>query len=176
LKSKDKTLRLKQPTGWFPAGQPPTSDRASESATLTGLTTGKVPALVRNYRAKTVTWLACVKVSSRSAVAAVALVPPMKKWREIFTTGGSPWMLSSTPSSWVLAESTSLGLTDGASDLIASLRYFEALIQEVQQRPFPPGYGDHLRFELKKISHLWNQQTDTHPGRPADKASPTIPP
>jgi hypothetical protein len=67
-------------------------------------------------------------------------------------------------------------LNSGPSDPIATLRYFQPLIEEVQQRPFPPGYGDHLRCELKKLTRLWHQQTDTHPKGYADKASPAIPP
>ena len=38
---------------------------------------------------------------------------------------------------------------------IASLRYFEPLIEEAQERPFPSGYRDHLRmtgFTARQIS------------------------
>lgn len=49
-------------------------------------------------------------------------------------------------------------LNNGPSDPIATLRYFEPLIEEVQERPFPDGYRDHLRFEVKKLADLWTQQ------------------
>jgi hypothetical protein len=71
-------------------------------------------------------------------------------------------------------------LNHGPSDSIASLRYFESLLEEVRQRPFPPGYRDYLRMEVKRLAELWkrsrakNQQpsvsendssTSNHPNR-----------
>jgi hypothetical protein len=48
-------------------------------------------------------------------------------------------------------------LNNGASEPIGSLHYFEPLVKEVQQRPFPPGYREHMRYELQKLSGLWNE-------------------
>lgn len=48
-------------------------------------------------------------------------------------------------------------LNNGASEPIGSLQYFEPLVKEIQQRPFPPGYREHMRYELQKLSGLWNQ-------------------
>lgn len=58
-------------------------------------------------------------------------------------------------------------LSNGPSDPIASLHYFESLIEEIRERPFPPGYRDHLRMEVKKLTDQWdraceqNQQPST---------------
>ncbi len=58
-------------------------------------------------------------------------------------------------------------LSNGPSDPIASLHYFESLIEEIRERPFPPGYRDHLRMEVKKLKDQWeraceqNQQSST---------------
>jgi len=46
-------------------------------------------------------------------------------------------------------------LSNGPSDPIASLYYFESLIEEIRERPFPPGYRDHLRMEVKKLADQW---------------------
>jgi hypothetical protein len=48
-------------------------------------------------------------------------------------------------------------LSNGPSDPIASLHYFESLIEEIRERPFPPGYRDHLRMEVKKLSGQWDR-------------------
>lgn len=48
-------------------------------------------------------------------------------------------------------------LSNGPSDPIASLHYFEALIGEIRERPFPPGYRDYLRMEVKKLSEQWER-------------------
>jgi hypothetical protein len=48
-------------------------------------------------------------------------------------------------------------LNNGASEPIGSLHYLEPLVKEVQQRPFPPGYQEHMRYELQKLSRLWNE-------------------
>ena len=56
-------------------------------------------------------------------------------------------------------------LNNGSSDPIASLHYFESLIEEIRERPFPPGYRDHLQMEVKKLADQWNS---TH-----EKAGPS---
>jgi len=48
-------------------------------------------------------------------------------------------------------------LNNGFSAPIASLRYFEPLIEEVQERPFPSDYRDYLRMEVKKLAGLWSR-------------------
>jgi len=50
-------------------------------------------------------------------------------------------------------------LNNGSSAPIASLRYFEPLIEEVQERPFAADYRDYLRTEVKKLAGLWSQST-----------------
>jgi hypothetical protein len=60
-------------------------------------------------------------------------------------------------------------LNHGPNEPISSLRYFQPLIEEVQERPFPSGYRDHLRRELEKLSSLWRQQADSLRKRASDK-------
>lgn len=51
-------------------------------------------------------------------------------------------------------------LSNGLSDPIASLHYFESLIEEIRERPFPPDYRDHLRMEVKKLAAQWNRANE----------------
>ena len=46
-------------------------------------------------------------------------------------------------------------LNNGQSQPIGSMRYFENVVEEVQERPFPPEYRDHIRFEVRKLTRLW---------------------
>ena len=55
-------------------------------------------------------------------------------------------------------------LNNGFSAPIASLRYFEPLIEEVQERPFAADYRDYLRMEVKKLAGLWSQSTAKYTG------------
>lgn len=56
-------------------------------------------------------------------------------------------------------------MNDGTGDPISSLRYFESLIEEVQERPFPAGYRQYMRLELQKLSDLWERkQSSMKPG------------
>jgi hypothetical protein len=48
-------------------------------------------------------------------------------------------------------------LNNGLSHPIGSMRYFETVVEEVQERPFPPEYRDHIRFEVRKLARLWVQ-------------------
>jgi hypothetical protein len=41
------------------------------------------------------------------------------------------------------------------SEPIQSLRYFDPLIAEIQQKPLPPGYQAYLREKVKKLAALW---------------------
>ncbi|HSW40343.1 MAG TPA: hypothetical protein VLL97_12720 [Acidobacteriota bacterium] len=46
----------------------------------------------------------------------------------------------------------------GPHEQIASLRYFEPLISELQRSPLPYGYSEHLKSKLQKLSQLWQEQ------------------
>ena len=59
-------------------------------------------------------------------------------------------------------------LSNGPSDPIASLNYFESLIAEIRERPFPPGYRDHLRMEVKKLAGQWERAHDQSETVPSD--------
>ena len=56
-------------------------------------------------------------------------------------------------------------LNNGPSDPIASLTYFDSLIEEIRERPFPLGYRDYLRAEVKRLAMKWDQ-TGPQKGRP----------
>jgi hypothetical protein len=58
-------------------------------------------------------------------------------------------------------------LSNGPSDPIASLHYFESLIDEVRERPFPPGYRDYLRMEVEKLAAQWERFREQNPQSPA---------
>ena len=66
-------------------------------------------------------------------------------------------------------------LSNGPSDPIASLHYFESLIDEIRERPFPPGYRNYLRMEVKKLAEQWerSRQQDCQRRVPPDSASET---
>ena len=59
-------------------------------------------------------------------------------------------------------------LSNGPSDPIASLHYFDSLIEEIRERPFPLGYRDYMRMEVKKLSRQWERlrEKDTPPHLP----------
>jgi hypothetical protein len=65
-------------------------------------------------------------------------------------------------------------LSNGQSDPIASLHYFESLIEEIRERPFPPGYRDHLRMEVKKLVVQWELSHEKDPRLPSGGASETV--
>jgi hypothetical protein len=50
-------------------------------------------------------------------------------------------------------------LNSGPSAPIASLHYFEAIIEEVQDRPFPPGYREYMRGQVEKLARLHAERT-----------------
>jgi hypothetical protein len=64
-------------------------------------------------------------------------------------------------------------LSNGLSDPIASLHYFESLIEEIRERPFPPGYRDHLRMEVKKLAGQWERVREQNHQLPAGDFSET---
>jgi hypothetical protein len=59
-------------------------------------------------------------------------------------------------------------LSNGPSDPIASLHYFESLIEEIRERPFPPGYRDYMRMEVRKLARQWEQARDRNEPVPSD--------
>ena len=50
-------------------------------------------------------------------------------------------------------------LNGGPPEQIASLRYFEPLVSELQRSPLPDGYSGHLKSKLQKLLQLWQEQT-----------------
>jgi hypothetical protein len=48
-------------------------------------------------------------------------------------------------------------LSNWPSDPIASPHYFEPLIEEIRERPSPPGYRNHLRMEVKTLAEQWER-------------------
>jgi hypothetical protein len=46
-------------------------------------------------------------------------------------------------------------LEGGAGEAIATLRYFEPIVEEVVNRPLPPGYDQYLRDKLQKFRAEW---------------------
>jgi hypothetical protein len=62
-------------------------------------------------------------------------------------------------------------LSNGPSDPIASLNYFESLIEEIRERPFPPGYRHYMRMEVKKLSEQWERSRQKDDQLPVISAS-----
>lgn len=46
-----------------------------------------------------------------------------------------------------------------ALEPIRSLRYFEPLIAEIQEKPFPPGYSAYLRRKITQLARSWSEST-----------------
>jgi hypothetical protein len=53
-----------------------------------------------------------------------------------------------------------------ALEPIRSLAYFEPLIAEIQEKPFPPGYSGYLRKKVKQLATAWNESVKS--GKPAN--------
>jgi hypothetical protein len=51
-------------------------------------------------------------------------------------------------------------LNSGPSAPIASLHYFEPIIEEVLERPFPTGYRDYMRLQVDKLARLHAQRAE----------------
>jgi len=47
-------------------------------------------------------------------------------------------------------------LNGGAVEPIMSLRYFEPLVSEIQEQPFPAGYTEYLRKKAQQLGKIWN--------------------
>ncbi len=45
-------------------------------------------------------------------------------------------------------------LNSGSTAPIASLHYFEAILEEVIERPFPPGYREYMRQQVEKLAKI----------------------
>ncbi len=42
-----------------------------------------------------------------------------------------------------------------ALEPIRNLRYFQSLIEEIQEKPLPPGYTTYLRRKIKQLTEMW---------------------
>ncbi len=47
-----------------------------------------------------------------------------------------------------------------ALEPIRALSYFEPLIAEIQEKPFPPGYSAYLRMKVRQFAQHWNQSAN----------------
>ncbi len=54
-----------------------------------------------------------------------------------------------------------------ALEPILSIRYFEALIEEIQKEPLPPGYSGYLRKKIRQLNAMWNESVKS--GTPSQK-------
>lgn len=59
-------------------------------------------------------------------------------------------------------------LNNGPSAPIASLHYFDAIIEEVLERPFPTGYREYMQMQVEKLARL-------HSGKAEKKAGHEMP-
>ena len=60
-------------------------------------------------------------------------------------------------------------LNNGPSAPIASLHYFDAIIEEVLERPFPAGYREYMQMQVEKMARL-------HSGKAEKEARHEMPP
>jgi hypothetical protein len=44
-----------------------------------------------------------------------------------------------------------------ALEPIRGMSYFEPLIAEIQEKPFPPGYYSYLRGKVRQFAESWNE-------------------
>ncbi len=63
-------------------------------------------------------------------------------------------------------------LNSGPSAPIASLHYFDAIIEEVLERPFPPGYRGYMRLQVEKLTRLHATRGEKNAG--SDNVRPGI--
>jgi hypothetical protein len=61
-----------------------------------------------------------------------------------------------------------------APEPIQSLAYFESLITEVREKPFPPGYSAYLRKKVRQFAQAWNDSVNANNGSP-NGACPDMP-
>jgi hypothetical protein len=55
-------------------------------------------------------------------------------------------------------------LNNGPSAPIASLHYFDAIIEELLERPFPPGYREHMHMQVQKLTRLHAARAEKNAG------------
>lgn len=57
------------------------------------------------------------------------------------------------------------------SEPIGSLAYFENLVAEIRQKPFPQGYTEYLRVKAMKLAEAWTEidQTSPNPDKKNDE-------
>ena len=48
-------------------------------------------------------------------------------------------------------------LSGGSPEPVASLRYFEPLISEIREQPFPQGYHEYLESKVREMARLWDE-------------------
>jgi hypothetical protein len=48
-------------------------------------------------------------------------------------------------------------LNGGSPEPVASLAYFEQLIAEIQEQPFPQGYRERLQSKVKQLAKTWSE-------------------
>jgi len=48
-------------------------------------------------------------------------------------------------------------LSGGSPEPVASLRYFEPLISEIQEQPLPEGYHEYLESKVRQMARLWEE-------------------
>ncbi len=58
-----------------------------------------------------------------------------------------------------------------APEPIRTLAYFESLIAEIQEKPFPQGYSAYLRKKVKQFGELWNESLKS--GKTATPGTPS---
>ncbi len=49
-----------------------------------------------------------------------------------------------------------------ALEPIRNLRYFQSLIEEIQEKPLPPGYTTYLRRKIKQLAEMWRNVPRQH--------------
>lgn len=52
-------------------------------------------------------------------------------------------------------------LNGGAAEPIGSLAYFEPLLSEMRDKPFPPGYREYLHSKVAQLSGMWEETKAT---------------
>jgi hypothetical protein len=55
-----------------------------------------------------------------------------------------------------------------ALEPIQSFSYFLSLIEEIQEKPFPPGYSENLRRKVKQLTRAWTESAKTTTTIPND--------
>lgn len=48
-------------------------------------------------------------------------------------------------------------LNGGSPEPVVSLRYFEPIISEIREQPFPHGYREYLQSKVRQMTRLWEE-------------------